>query len=89
METNNGKAEAFFSKVGKKIDELFSELRDSDFAQKIDLENRLNELKKDKENLSKQFKDFNKDNEQTFNDIKVSMEESLEDIRNIFKKRKS
>lgn len=88
METQEGKVEAFFKKAGKKIDELVVEIQSSDIAKKIDLEKRLNELKKDKERLNKQFKEFSKDNEKTFEDIRNSMEESIEDINKIFRKAK-
>ncbi|MFT4741646.1 MAG: gas vesicle protein [Marivirga sp.] len=88
METQEGKAEAFFRKSGKKIDSLLEEMRNSDFAKKMELENRLKELKKDGENLNKKFSDFSKDNKSTFEDIKNSIKESIEDIKNIFKKQK-
>ena len=37
MDNQTGSAEAFFSKAGKKIDELFKELKESDFSEKLDL----------------------------------------------------
>lgn len=88
METQEGKAEAFFRKSGKKIDSLLEEIRNSDFAKKMELENRLKELKKDGENLNKKLNDFSKENKSTFEDFKNSMEESIEDVKNLFKKHK-
>lgn len=89
MESQEGKAEAFFRKSGKKIDSLIEEMRNSDFAKDLELENRLKELKKDKERLSKQFQDFSKENKSTFDDVRNSMEESIEDIKNLFKQKKN
>jgi len=88
MDKKAGSAEAFFSKAGKKIDDLFKELKESDFSEKLDLKNRLEELRKDKDRLADQFDQFTKDNQDTFEDIRNSMEESIEDIKNAFKKRK-
>lgn len=88
MDNQTGSAEAFFSKAGKKIDELFKELKESDFSEKLDLKNRLEELKKDKDRLSQQFDQFTKDNQDTFDDIRNSMEESIEDIKKAFSKRR-
>lgn len=84
-----GSAESFFRKTGKRIDDLLKDVQDSEFVKKIDLESRLNELKKDKDRLKNQFQDFSKENEQSFEDVKNSMNESIEEIKNLFKKAKT
>jgi DNA repair exonuclease SbcCD ATPase subunit len=86
MENTQGKAEDFFSKAGKRIDELVEELKQSDIAKKIDLKERLAELKRNKEKLQKDFEGFTDDNRQNFKDIVDSFEESFQDIRAAFQK---
>jgi len=89
MEQKRGKAEEFFSKAGKKIDSLFSEISNSDISEKLELKDRLRELKRNKESLEKDFNDFTDDNKEVFKDIADSFEESFEDIKNIFRKKKN
>ncbi|HET8860631.1 hypothetical protein [Marivirga sp.] len=89
MEQKRGKAEEFFSKAGKKIDDLFSEISRSDISEKLELKERLQELKRNKESLEKDFNDFTSDNKEVFKDIANSFEESFEDIKNIFRKKKN
>ncbi|WP_188466903.1 hypothetical protein [Marivirga lumbricoides] len=86
MEKTQGKAEDFFSKAGKKIDELVEELKHSDIAKKIDLKERLAELKRNKEKLERDFENFTTDNQQNFKDIVNSFEESFQDIKSAFQK---
>ncbi|WMN12760.1 hypothetical protein QYS49_34540 [Marivirga salinae] len=89
MEYKRGKAEEFFSKAGKKIDELFSEISSSNISEKLELKERLQELKRNKESLEKDFNEFTDDNKEVFKDIADSFEESFEDIKNIFRKKKN
>jgi putative cell wall-binding protein len=89
MERTKGKAEEFFSKAGKKLDELFSEISASNISEKLELKERLNELKRNKESLEKEFDHFTEDNKEVFKDIANSFEESFEDIKNIFRKKKN
>lgn len=89
METNKGKAEEFFSKAGKKIDELFSEISNSNISEKLELKERLRELKRNKESLEKDLNHFTEENKEVFKDVANSFEESFEDIRNIFRKKKN
>ncbi|SMG29607.1 hypothetical protein SAMN05661096_01877 [Marivirga sericea] len=89
MNTRRGKAEEFFSKAGKKIDDLFSEISKSDISEKLELKERLRELKRNKESLEKDFNDFTEDNKEVFRDIADSFEESFEDIKDIFRKKKN
>jgi archaellum component FlaC len=89
MEQNKGKAEDFFSKAGKKIDNLFSEISKSDISEKLELKQRLEELKRNKESLEKDFNDFTEDNKTVIKDIADSFEESFEDIKSIFRKKKN
>lgn len=89
MEYKRGKAEEFFSKAGKKIDELFSEISNSNISEKLELKERLQELKRNKESLEKEFNHFTEDNKEVFKDIANSFEESFEDIKNIFRKKKN
>ncbi len=89
MESTRGKAETFFSKAGKKIDELFNDIRNSDISQKMELNERLAELKRNKEKLQNDFEKFSKDNQQNFQDIADSFEESFDDIKAAFKRKNS
>ncbi|BDD13998.1 hypothetical protein MATR_08230 [Marivirga tractuosa] len=89
MEHKRGKAEEFFSKAGKKIDSLFSEISQSNISEKLELKERLQELKKSKESLEKDFDHFTEDNKEVIKDIADSFEESFEDIKNIFRKKKN
>lgn len=86
MEKTQGKAEDFFSKAGKKIDELVEELKQSDIAKNIELEQRLAELKRNKEKIQKDFEGFTHNNRQNFKDIVDSFEESFQDIKSAFQK---
>ncbi|WKV13904.1 hypothetical protein [Marivirga harenae] len=87
MEYKKGKAEEFFSKAGKKIDSLFSEISQSNISDKLELKERLQELKRNKESLEKDFDRFTEDNKEVFKDLANSFEESFEDIKNIFRKK--
>jgi hypothetical protein len=89
MEQRKGKAEEFFSKAGKKMDDLFSEINNSNISEKLELKQRLEELKRNKESLEKDVHDFTEDNKTVLKDIAVSFEESFEDIKNIFRKKKN
>ncbi|WP_375578961.1 hypothetical protein ABWH96_18390 [Marivirga tractuosa] len=89
MEYKRGKAEEFFSKTGKKIDDLFSEISQSNISEKLELKERLNELKRNKESLEKDFNEFTEDNKEVFKDIANSFEESFDDIKNLFRKKKN
>ncbi len=61
MNDNKGKAEAFFSKAGKKIDDLLAEIKKSDISKKLELKERLAELKRNKEKLQSDFENFSKE----------------------------
>lgn len=87
MSEKTGKAEAFFANAGKKIDELLKKVKTSDLAEKVDLESRIKEIKRNKEKLEKDFKEFSEDNKETFSDIAESLEESVTDLKNIVEKR--
>ncbi len=89
MEYSKGKAEEFFSKAGKKIDQLLNDIRNSDISQKIELNERLAELKRNKEKLQQDFEKFSADNQQNFKDIGDSFEESFEEIKAAFKRKMS
>lgn len=89
MENKQGKAEEFFSKAGKKIDELFSEISHSNISEKLELKERLEELKRNKESLEKDFDNFTEENKEVIKDIKNSFEESFEDIKSMFRKKKN
>lgn len=86
MEKTQGKAEDFFRRAGKRIDDLFEELKGSDFSRKIELKERLAELKRNKEKLQKDFDEFADNNRQNFKDIADSFEESFQDIKSAFQK---
>ena len=66
MEQKRGKAEEFFTRAGKKIDDLFSEISKSNISEKLELKERLNELKRNKESLEKDFNHFTEDNKEVF-----------------------
>jgi hypothetical protein len=87
MENTKGKAETFFSKAGKKIDDLLNEIRHSNISEKIELNKRLEELKRNKEKLQQDFEKFSQENQQNFKDIANSFEESFEDIKAAFKRK--
>jgi len=89
MEQKRGKAEEFFSKAGKKIDSLISEINNSDISEKLELKERLEELKRNKRSLERDFNHFTEDNKEAFKDITHSFEESFEDLKNLFRKKKN
>ncbi len=89
MENTKGSAETFFSKAGKKIDELLIDIRNSNISQKLELKERLAELKRNIEKLQQDFEKFSEDNQQNFKDIADSFEESFEDIKSSFRKKNS
>jgi hypothetical protein len=89
MGQNRGKAEEYFSKAGRKIDELLSEINHSNISEKLELKDRLNELKRNKESLERDFDKFRQDNQEVFKDIVNSLDETFEDIKNIFRKKNS
>ena len=64
-----GKAENLLARLGNKIDQLVKKARESDYAQKIALEKRIEELKSDKEKLEKDIKSFFKEHESDWKDI--------------------
>lgn len=86
MENRKGSAEEFFRHTGKKIDDLIVEIRNQDFAKQIELEERLRELRRNKESLEKDFSKFKEDNKTVFQDIVNSFEESILDIKKAFQK---
>lgn len=88
MENQKGKAEEFFRKAGKKIDNLFSEINNSDFSEKLELKERLAELRRSKDKIEQDFKKFTSEN-QAFKDITDSFDETFEDIKNVFRTKKN
>jgi putative cell wall-binding protein len=89
MEYTSGKAEEFFRKAGKRIDELLQEVSSSNISEKLELKERLAELKRNKESLEKDFDKFTEDNKEVLRDISKSFEESIEDIKNVFRNKKN
>ena len=89
MGQNRGKMEDYFSKAGRKIDELLSEINNSNISEKLELKDRLKELKRNKKSLESDFDKFRQDNQEVFKDIVHSFDESFEDIKNIFRKKNS
>ena len=65
-----GKAEKLLARLGNKIDELVKKARESDYAQKIELEKRIDELKADKEKLEKDIKSFFKEHENDWKEFR-------------------
>ena len=88
MKTSQSKTEEFFQNMDKKIQNLFAELKSSDFSKKIELEKRLEELKRNKNSIENEFSTFTESNKDVFQDIAHSFEESIEDLRKAFKKNK-
>ena len=76
-----GKAEKQLSRLGNKIDELIKKARESDYAQKIELEKRIDELKSDKAKLEKDIQNFFKEHESDWKDLEKRGEGFIDEVK--------
>ena len=76
-----GTAEELLTKLGNKIDQLVKQARNSDYAQKIELEKRIEELKKTRDQLESDIDNFLKEHEGEWRDIEKRGEEFLGEVR--------
>ena len=76
-----GKAEDLLSKLGLKIDQLIKQARDSDYAQKIELEKRIEELKRTRDQLESDINNFMKQHEGEWQDIETRAEGFVDEVR--------
>jgi molecular chaperone GrpE (heat shock protein) len=76
-----GKAEQLLTRLGKKIDQLVKKARTSDYAQKIELEKRIKELKSDRNKLEADIKNFFKEHEKDWKEIEHRGEEFIGEVK--------
>ncbi len=88
---NSGKAEKLLSEIGKKIDEIFENSKESRAEIKKDMKEKIEELKKGKEKLEKEFVEFTSNNDGKWTDVKDHLEKALNEVKNamdaIFKRK--
>jgi len=76
-----GNVEELLSKLGNKIDQLVQEARNSDYAKKIELEKRIEELKKTKDKLESDVQNFFKEHEGELNDLGKRGEDFIDEVK--------
>lgn len=81
MENNSGKAEKLFSELGRKIDEILENSKESREELKKDLKVKLDEAKKAKEKLEEDFQEFasNKDGKWTI--VRQHLDNALNEVK--------
>ncbi|MEQ8925345.1 MAG: hypothetical protein RLO81_05995 [Fulvivirga sp.] len=77
-----GKAEHLFKNLGKKIDELISDVKKGTDDPRF--KDRFEELKRNGEKLKNEFKTFKDEHQDIFDDIDKSFEKAGEEIRKTF-----
>ncbi|QSE99026.1 hypothetical protein [Fulvivirga lutea] len=77
-----GKAEHLFKNLGKKIDELISDIKKGTDDPRF--KDRFEELKRNGEKLKTEFNSFKDDHHEIFDDIDKSFEKAGEEIRKAF-----
>ena len=76
-----GKAEEMLSDLANRIDELIQKARTSEYAQRIELEKRIEELKKDKQKLESDIRNFFREHEEEWKDIEKRGEDFLDEVK--------
>jgi chemotaxis regulatin CheY-phosphate phosphatase CheZ len=80
-----GKAEALFQQLGKKIDELTEKIKDSKAIKDFDLDARIEELKKTKTELEKEFHSFTAENKETAQKVIHEIDQSIVHLKKAVK----
>ena len=81
-----GKAEKMFKRLGKKIDELLSDVDKASDKAKEDYADRFEELKRNKESLKKEFGEFRENNKDRWDEIENGIERAGSEIKEAFSK---
>ena len=84
---SEGKAEKLFRKIGKTIDDIGKKLTDSETYKDLDMESRINELKKTKDKLEAEFHTFTEENKEAAKDIIKEIDEGIEKLKAGIKER--
>ena len=79
-----GKAEKMFKRLGKKVDELLTDIDKAGDKAKEDYADRFEELKRNKETLKKEFGEFKANNKDRWDEIETGFEKAGREIKNAF-----
>ena len=84
-EKESGKAENMFRDLGKRIDELLADLHQAKEKAKVEFDDQIEELKRNKETLKQEYDGFKERNKQQLDDIEGSLERAGKELKHAFK----
>lgn len=76
-----GKAEKVFKRLGKKLDEIISELNVAKGQADDEFKERFEEIKRNKETLKHEFKDFREKHKHKWTEIEESLEKAGDELK--------
>lgn len=80
-----GKAESLFAEMGKKIDEIAGKIANSETIKEIDLDKRIEELKKTRDHIEKELQKVASENKDAVKDIINELDKGIDKLRDGFK----
>lgn len=83
---NMGQAEKAFRDLGKSIDDLFSKSKDSKADIKKELDERIEELKRNKKTLEEKFSSFKEEHADEFEKFETKLQEVADEVKEAFDK---
>ena len=79
-----GKAEKAFKNIGKKIDELLSDLKEAGSHAEDEYADRIEELKRTGEKLKDEFSNFKDKHQDRIDEVEANLKKAGEDLKNAF-----
>ena len=78
---NYNKAEKILGDLGKKIDELIARAKTSEYVEKLDLDKRIEELKKNRDRLEEDINNFTQNSDEHWKNLEKRGQEVSNDIK--------